>query len=71
MFVCLCVCVSLLLMHGHSFEWIWTKLGMLHCYTLWMVMVVMSTAPAHRLMLVLELLIPSNCHCTSMAEPGQ
>jgi len=38
---CVCVCVSvcsLFLMHGHSFEWICTKLGMWHPYTLQMVM---------------------------------
>jgi len=30
--------VPLFLMHGHSFEWIWTKFGTWHPYTLWMVM---------------------------------
>ena len=37
-YVVVCVCISLFLMHRHSFEWICTKFGMYHAYTLRVVM---------------------------------
>jgi len=39
-------------MHDHSFEWIWTKFGMWHPYTLRLIMGrLASAASAHRLAL--------------------